>query len=95
MAKRITLNDLSIMFGEDFIPPELDKKIVMKHFDVGANRIIGDRTIEKVKEVLLQAIEAAKAEQFRDKGGVISSPAARVHRNLAVNKKSLSFNEEE
>ena len=83
------------MFGDDCIPPELDKKIFMKHFNVGVNRIIGDKTIDKVKEVLSQAIEATKAEQFRDKGGVISSPAARYHRHLAIDKKSLSLDEEE
>ena len=83
------------MFGEDFIPPELDKKILMKHFDVGANRIIGKKTIDKVKEVLLAAIEATKAEQFRDKGRVISSPAARFHQHLAVSRESQSLEDEE
>jgi hypothetical protein len=83
------------MFGDDFLPPELDKKIFMKHFNVGANRIIGDKTIDKVKEVLLQAIEATKAEQYRDKGRVLSSSAQRLHDNLAVSKKSLVINEEE
>ena len=95
MAGKITLNDLNIMFGEDFIPPELDKKILMKHFDVGANRVIGVKTLDKVKEVLLTAIEATKAEQFREKGRVISSPAARYHQHLAVSKESQALDEEE
>lgn len=95
MPEKITINDLNIMFGEDFIPPELDKKILMKHFDVGAYRIIGVKTIDKVREVLLTAIEATKAEQFRDKGRVISSPAARFHQHLAVSKESQSLDEEE
>jgi hypothetical protein len=95
LAEKITLNDLSIMFGEDYIPSELDKKIFMKHFDVGVNRIIGKKTIDKVKSVLDTAIEATKAEQYRDKGRVISSPAQRLHQNLAVSKKSQFINEEE
>ncbi|MCK5184423.1 MAG: hypothetical protein KAQ95_08965, partial [Candidatus Heimdallarchaeota archaeon] len=71
------------------------KKILMKHFDVGANRIIGAKTIDKVKEVLLTAIETTKAEQFREKGRVISSPAARYHQHLAVSKESQALDEEE
>ncbi|MCK5158965.1 MAG: hypothetical protein KAJ76_01450 [Candidatus Heimdallarchaeota archaeon] len=95
MAEKITLHDLNIMFGEDFIPQELDKKILMKHFDVGANRIIGAKTLDKVKEVLLTAIEATKAEQFREKGRVISSPAARYHQHLSVSKESQSLDDDE
>lgn len=83
------------MFGEDYLPPELDKKIFMKHFDVGANRIIGKKTLDKVKSVLDTAIEATKAEQYRDKGKVISSPAQRLHHNLAVSKKSQYIDDEE
>ena len=84
MLKKITYDDLILIFGEDFIPKELDKKILMKHFEVGSNRIIGERTIEKIKQALENAIEATKLEQFRDKGGVISSPVARLHSNLTA-----------
>jgi len=84
LLKKITYDDLILIFGEDFIPKELDKKILMKHFEVGSNRIIGERTIEKIKQVLENAIEATKLEQFRDKGGVISSPVARLHSNLSA-----------
>ncbi len=78
LSQKITLEDLIRIFGEDIIPSEIDRKILMKHFDVGVNRIIGDKSIDKVKAVLLSAIEAAKKVQFKDRGGVISSPAARL-----------------
>ncbi len=74
MSKRITIDDLVLIFGENFIPPEIDKKIVMKHFEVSSNRIIGEKTIDKLKKALLTSIEAAKAEQFKVRGGVINSP---------------------
>ena len=78
MSKRITIDDLVLIFGEKFFPPEIDEKILMKHFEVGSNRIIGEKTTEKLKKVLLAAIEAAKAEQFKVRGGVINSPFERL-----------------
>jgi len=78
MSKRITLDDLTLIFGEDFIPSEIDKKILMKHFDIGSNRIIGEKTIDKLKKVLQDSIEAARIEQFKDRGGVLDSPLDRL-----------------
>jgi hypothetical protein len=40
------------------------------------------------------AIEATKAEQFRDKGRVLSSSAQRLHQNLAVSEKSQLIDDE-
>ncbi|NHK31374.1 MAG: hypothetical protein FK730_08490 [Asgard group archaeon] len=89
MKGRITLDDLILIFGEDFIPPEIDRKILMKHFEVGANRIIGEKTVDKVKQVLLTAIETARSEQFKNRGGVIESPAARLSSRAIVNSEML------
>lgn len=77
MSKRITFDDLVLIFGENFFPPEIDEEILMKHFEVGSNRIIGEKTIDKLKKVLITSIEAAKAEQFKVRGGVINSPLDR------------------
>ncbi|MHA1156056.1 MAG: hypothetical protein ACTSQK_08100 [Candidatus Heimdallarchaeota archaeon] len=76
--KRITIDDLILIFGENFVPPEIDKKILMKHFEVGSNRLIGEKTIDKLKKVLLASIEATRAEQFKVRGGVINSPFERL-----------------
>jgi len=87
MSKKLTLADLIRIYGEKIIPSEIDKKIVMKHFEIAENRIIGEKSIEKIRSVLMKAIEAARAEQFKDKGGVINSPIeilapkAVVHQN--------------
>jgi hypothetical protein len=89
MKGKITYDDLILIFGEDFIPPEIDRKILMKHFEVGSNRIIGEKTVDKVKQVLLNAIDAARAEQFKNRGGVIDSPAARLSSRVTVNSDML------
>ncbi|NHJ38824.1 MAG: hypothetical protein FK731_02245 [Asgard group archaeon] len=94
MKNKITFDDLILIFGKDFIPPEIDRKILMKHFEVGSNRIIGKKTVEKVKQVLLTAIETAQAEQFKDRGGVIESPDARLSSRVTVKKEMLSFPED-
>ncbi|NHJ48746.1 MAG: hypothetical protein FK733_13255 [Asgard group archaeon] len=95
MRNRITIDDLILMFGNDFIPAELDRKILMKHFEVGSNRIIGEKTIDKVKQVLLAAIDATKAEQFKNKGGVIDSPVSRLSSNISVKKEMVQIETEE
>ena len=95
MKGRITYDDLILIFGEDFIPSEIDRKILMKHFEVGSNRIIGEKTVEKVKQVLLNAIEAARAEQFKNRGGVIESPAARLSSRVTVNSDMLKVPSDE
>ena len=74
MSKNLTLEDLIRIFGENIIPNEIDKKLVMKHFEIAENRLIGNKSIEKIKSLLMNSIDAARAEQFKDKGGVINSP---------------------
>ena len=76
--KKITLHDLILIFGENFIPADIDKKILMKHFEVGENRIIGNKTVEKIKDVLLASIEATRTEQNKERGRVIESPLERL-----------------
>ena len=95
LSKKITLEDLIRIFGEDFIPTEIDKKILMKHFDVGVNRIIGEKSIDKVKNVLLSAIDATRTEQFKDRGGVISSPVARLTPKVTAKVEGLQAEEKE
>ncbi|NHJ04092.1 MAG: hypothetical protein EAX90_04670 [Candidatus Heimdallarchaeota archaeon] len=100
MNKKITLPDLILIFGEDFIPSDIDKKILMKHFEVGANRIIGEKTIDKIKKVLINSIEAARIEQSKERGRVIESPLERyapkaVSKPEVVQSYSKVDNEEE
>ena len=78
LDKKITLHDLLLIFGEDFIPADIDKKILMKHFEIGENRIIGKKTIEKIKEVLVASIETTRNEQNKERGRVIESPLERL-----------------
>ncbi|MHA1556974.1 MAG: hypothetical protein ACTSPM_08590 [Candidatus Heimdallarchaeota archaeon] len=88
--KQITIEDLILIFGEDFVPPEIDKKILMKHFEVGSNRVIGEKTIDKLKKVLITSIEAAKADQFKVRGGVINSPFERLKpQDISSTKESI------
>jgi hypothetical protein len=86
--EEITIDDLIRIFGKEIIPEKLDKQILMKHFSVKAKRIIGERTVAKIKRVLLESIDAAKAEQFKDRGGVIESPLDRFTKQSFVNAKS-------
>lgn len=95
MKSKITFDDLILIFGEDFIPQEIDRKILMKHFEVGSNRIIGKKTVDKVKQVLLTAIETARVEQFKDRGGVIESPEARLSTRVTVKKEMVAVPTEE
>ncbi len=90
MSKNLTLEDLIRIFGEDIIPTEIDKKLVMKHFEIAENRIIGERSIEKIKSLLMNSIEAARAEQFKDKGGVINSPIEILAPKAVVHKDTFS-----
>jgi len=90
MTKNLTLEDLIRIFSEDIIPAEIDKKLVMKHFEIAENRIIGERSIEKIKSLLMNSIEAARAEQFKDKGGVISSPIEILAPKAVVHKDTFS-----
>ena len=89
MSKKITLGDLLRIFDESVFPKELNKKIIMKHFEVGENRIIGKKTIDKIKQVLMLAIEAARLEQFKDKGGVIANPDVRLSSTIKANEEIL------
>jgi len=84
LAGKITLEDLIRIYGEGILPKEIDRKILMKHFDISINRVIGKRSVDKVKQVLLNSIEAARAEQFKDRGGVIDSPVARLSSSITV-----------
>jgi len=93
MSQKITLEDLIRIFGEDFIPSELDKKILMKHFDIIVNRIIGKKTVEKIKEALILAIETAKTEQRRERGKVIESPVDRISPTISIKPAVLTTTE--
>ncbi len=97
MSKKLTLADLIRIYGEKIIPSEIDRKIVMKHFEIAENRIIGEKSIEKIKAVLMKAIEAARAEQFKDKGGVINSPIEILAPKAVVHQNAFTAaqNEEE
>jgi hypothetical protein len=95
LTRKITFDDLILIFGEDFIPKDLDTKILMKHFDVGVNRIIGEKTVDKIKQVLLAAIESTKIEQYKNRGGVIDSAVTRVHPNVSVKKEMVQIPTEE
>ncbi|MFW9922050.1 MAG: hypothetical protein ACFFDW_02050 [Candidatus Thorarchaeota archaeon] len=74
MEKKITYEDLILIFGKEFIPSDIDRKILMKHFDVGVNRIIGERTIEKIKTVLIASIDSTRKEYTKERGRVLDSP---------------------
>lgn len=95
MSKNLTLEDLIRIFGEDIIPSEIDKKLIMKHFEIAENRIIGEKSIEKIRSLLLNSIEAARAEQFKDKGGVISSSIEILSPKAVVHKSTFSSKTDE
>ena len=93
MSKKLTLEDLIRIFGDDFIPKELDKKLIMRNFEVAENRIIGKKTIEKIREILLAAIESTRVEQFKERGKVITSPVARLSPKLSAKMDTQSVEE--
>ncbi len=94
MTREITYEDLVRIFGPDFIPAEIDRKILMKHFNIIVNRIIGKRTVEKIKEALLLAIETAKTEQQRERGKVLDSPVDRLSPTISVKPTAFSKQQE-
>jgi len=84
LSGKLTLEDLIRIFGQGIFPKDIDTKIIMKHFDILINRLISKRSIDKVKEVLLNAIDTARREQYKNRGGVIDSPVSRLSSSITV-----------
>ncbi|MBN1329029.1 MAG: hypothetical protein JXA54_06105 [Candidatus Heimdallarchaeota archaeon] len=84
MSGKLTLEDLIRIFGQGIFPKDVDTKLIMKNFDIGINRVIGKRSIEKIKEVLLNSIDTARREQYKNRGGVIDSPVSRLSSSITV-----------
>ena len=71
MSKNLTLEDLIRIFGEGIFPKDVDRKLIMKHFEIAENRLIGEKSIDRIKQILLNSFDAAREEQYKDRGGVI------------------------
>ncbi|MEA2070946.1 MAG: hypothetical protein U9O98_06610 [Asgard group archaeon] len=94
MSTKFTLNDLIRIFGEEGIPEDIDRQILIRHFNIGANRLIGEKTIKKLRLVLNRSIEAARAEQNKHRGEVLASPIHQLKKDSSKPKTpSKSSNE--
>ncbi|NHJ85343.1 MAG: hypothetical protein FK734_07760 [Asgard group archaeon] len=89
MSGKLTLEDLIRIYGQAIFPKDVETKLIMKHFDILINRHIGKRSIDKIKEILLSAIDTARREQYKDRGGVIDSPISRLSSSIAVKSGTL------
>lgn len=74
MTDSITYEELIRIVGESAIPADIDKEILMKHFQILFQRIIGKKTIEKIHTALESAIESTRSEQSKMTGRVLDSP---------------------
>ncbi|MBD3191507.1 MAG: hypothetical protein GF308_12735 [Candidatus Heimdallarchaeota archaeon] len=74
MSDSITYEELIRIVGKNAIPADIDKDILMKHFQILFKRIIGDKTIEKIQAALESSIESTRSEQSKMTGRVLDSP---------------------
>jgi hypothetical protein len=82
----LSLDELKRIIGEDYIPSDVDTTIFMKHFNVAIHRVIGEKTIDKIKRTVDRAIEATRLEQSKNLGRVLESP---LQRGNAIAKKDI------